>query len=72
MKAAWLQNDIGIPQIQPTVSQESPPWEAPPLQVLISNPINKNRHPQETAKAAYKRILDITNKNNLPINIYIY
>jgi len=53
-------------------SQESPPWEDPPLQVLISNPINKIRHPQEAAKATYNRILDLTNRNNLPINIYIY
>jgi len=52
-------------------SQESPPWEDPPIQVLISNPINKNRHPQEAAKAAYNRILDLINRNNLPINIYI-
>ena len=52
------------------VSQESLPWEDPPIQVLISNPINKNRHPQEAAKAAYNRILDLTNRNNLPINIY--
>jgi len=70
MKAVWLQKDIGIPQIQPPVSQESPPWEVPPLHVLISNPINKTRHPQEAAKAAYNRILDLNNKNNLPINTY--
>jgi len=64
MKTAWLQNNIRILPIQPPESQESHPWEDPPL--LIRNPINKNRHPQEAAKAALASSVQGRLPDNIP------
>lgn len=69
IRAARLQKSIGIPPIQPPESQEPPPWQDPPLHVIIDNPINKNQNPIGASKAAVNRILNL-NDTQIALNIY--
>ena len=69
-KAAWLQKEIGIPRIKPPNSQRPPPWENPPIHVIIKNPVPKKADPEGAGKAASDRIKNLNYNTRQTYNIY--